>query len=32
LLVETGVFSKEEFLERVRVVDRERKREKKRLS
>jgi len=31
LLVETGVFSKEEFLERVRVVDRERKREKKRL-
>jgi uncharacterized protein YqgQ len=25
LLVEKGIFTKEEFLERVRVVDRERK-------
>jgi hypothetical protein len=29
LLVEQGEFSEEEFLEMVRVVDRERKREKK---
>jgi uncharacterized protein YqgQ len=28
LLVEKGVFSKEEFLEMVRVVDRERKRKR----
>jgi uncharacterized protein YqgQ len=29
LLVEKGIFTKEEFLERVRVVDREVKRERK---
>jgi uncharacterized protein YqgQ len=32
LLVEKGIFTKDEFLEMVRVVDRERKREKKGLS